>query len=87
VPATSALKIYPNPISRGKLLTVEWNRPGSNVSVQLYNLQGQLVYTQVVAAANQSQLKMNTNAMASGVYLLKLTDKAWKLSQRVLVLK
>ena len=86
-PATPALKVYPNPISRGKLMTVEWNRPASNVTVQLYNLQGQLVHTRVVAAANQSRLTMNTTAMASGIYLLKLTAKAWKLSQRVLILK
>jgi len=87
VPATSTLKVYPNPVRRGKALTVEWNQPAPNVTVQLYNLQGQLVYTQAAAASNRNQLTLNTNEMASGIYLLKLTGKAWKLSQRVLVLK
>lgn len=87
VPATSAMKVYPNPINRGKLLTVELNRPASNVVVQLYNIQGQLVQTQTVqGTTNQKHIKLKTNGMASGIYLLRMTGNAWKLTQRVLII-
>jgi hypothetical protein len=87
VPATPAMKVYPNPINRGKLLTVELNQPASNVVLQLYNLQGQLVHTQAVpATTHQKHVALNTNGMASGVYLLRMTGNAWKLTQRVLII-
>jgi hypothetical protein len=88
VPATPAMKVYPNPINSGKLLTVELNQPASNAVVQLYNIQGQLVYAQTVRGApNQKHVTLSTNGMASGIYLLKITGNAWKLSQRVLIIK
>jgi hypothetical protein len=87
-PATPAMKVYPNPINSGKLLTVELNRPVSNVVVRLYNLQGQLVHTQTVRGTpNQKHVALSTNGMASGIYLLRITGNAWNLSQRVLVIK
>ncbi|MCI0692480.1 T9SS type A sorting domain-containing protein [candidate division KSB1 bacterium] len=88
VPATPAMKVYPNPINSGKLLTVELNRPVSNVVVQLYNLQGQLVHTQAVPGTpSQKHVTLSTDRMASGIYLLRITGNAWKLSQRVLIIK
>ena len=88
VPVTPAIKVYPNPINSGKLLTVELNRPALNVVVQLYNLQGQLVYTQAVQGMpNQRQITLNTIGMASGAYLLRLAGNAWKSTQRVLIIK
>ncbi len=88
VPATPAMKVYPNPINSGKLLTVELNRLVSNVVVQLYNIQGQLVHSQAVSGTpNQKHVMLNTNGMASGVYLLRITGNAWKLTQRVLIIK
>jgi hypothetical protein len=88
VPTTPSLKVYPNPINSGKLLTVELNRPVSNVVMQLYNIQGQLVHAQAVQGTpNQKHVTLSTNEMASGIYLLRITGKAWKLSQRVLIIK
>jgi hypothetical protein len=88
VPRAPSVKIYPNPINSGKLLTVEWNPAAPNVVVQLYNIQGQLVRTQTLQGTpNQKQIALDTNAMASGVYLLRVAGNKWKLSQRVLVIK
>jgi hypothetical protein len=87
VPATPAMKVYPNPINSGKLLTVELNQPASNAVVQLYNIQGQLVHTHnVPGTTNQQHVTLSTNGMASGIYLLRMTGKAWKLTQRVLII-
>jgi hypothetical protein len=88
VPSAPSMKVYPNPINRGKLLTVQLSRPAPDLTAQLYNIQGRLVQTQVVpATANQNQLTLNTSAMASGIYLLRITGNNWKLSQRVLIVK
>jgi hypothetical protein len=88
VPEVPSLKIYPNPINSGRLLTVELNQTAPNVVVQLYNIQGQLVRTQALQGTpNQKQITLNTNAMASGIYLLRVAGNRWNLSQRVLIIK
>jgi hypothetical protein len=88
VPSTFSINAYPNPITHGKLLIVELNQPAANVVVKVYNIQGQLLHTQAVPALqNEKRFTLNTSALASGVYLLRLNGKAWKLSQRVLIVK
>jgi len=81
-------KVYPNPISSGKLLTVEINLPASNVVMKLYNVLGQLVQTRTVQITqNQQSITLNMNAMASGLYLLRIIGNSWESSHRVLIIK
>ena len=82
-------KIYPNPINRGKFLKIELNLPPSDVDFKLYNIMGQLVYNQMVdrMTQNQQAITMNTDAMASGVYLLRITGKSWQSTHRVVIIK
>jgi hypothetical protein len=88
LPTPPTLAVYPNPINSGKSLTVELSRLAAGGFVQLYNIQGQLVHNQALpAAANQKHIILSTKGMASGIYLLRVGAKAWKLSQRVLVIK
>ncbi|MDZ7344956.1 MAG: T9SS type A sorting domain-containing protein, partial [candidate division KSB1 bacterium] len=61
--------------------------PVSNAVIQLYNINGQLVYTQTVGrTSRQHSLTMSTNGTASGVYLLRITGTNWHLSRTVLII-
>lgn len=85
VPATY---VYPNPISRGNVLSIELNQPASDVIVQLYNIRGQLVQSQTVQRMlNQQTITMSTSAMPSGVYLLRVTGRNWAAANKVLILR
>jgi hypothetical protein len=86
-PETFAMRVYPNPIQSGHLLTAALNRPASNVVMQLYNLQGQLVQTQAGPSRAQQNFALKTNALSSGIYLLRMSGANFKLTQRVLVIK
>jgi hypothetical protein len=56
--------------------------------VQLYDIQGRLVRAQALSETpNQKQIVLNTNEMATGIYLLRISGNSWKLSQRILILK
>ncbi len=92
-PATSAVsrlsaRVYPNPITNGGLLTVQFNAPVSNVEVKLYNILGQLVNTQSTVGVQQTQsVSMNIKSLATGTYLLRVTGKNIETVSRVFVVK
>lgn len=88
VPAVYAY-VYPNPIKSGNAINIELNRPASSVVVQLYNIRGQLVHHQPAQfSPNQRRLTLDTNFMAAGVYLIRMTAGNKEMAmQKVLILK
>ncbi|MDZ7359104.1 MAG: T9SS type A sorting domain-containing protein [candidate division KSB1 bacterium] len=86
-PETFSMRVYPNPIQSGQVLTAAVNRPVSNVVLQLYDLHGRLVQTQSSRADARQYFELKTNALASGIYLLQMSGANGKLMQRVLVIK
>lgn len=86
--AAPAVHIFPNPLNSGKVLIIELSRPAPNVLMQLFDLQGRLVYNQrVPETLSRKPFSLSTSGMASGIYFLKLAGDTWKLSQRVLILR
>ncbi len=83
VPAKFSVHVYPNPVNSGNALTIKLNRPAIGVAVQLYNLQGQVVRTLMPQA---QVFSLNTEALPSGIYFLRVTNKSWQLAQRLLIL-
>lgn len=84
VPAHFAMHVYPNPVSRGQALTVKLNQPALNVTVQLYNLQGQVVRT---LQPQTKTFALNTQALPTGIYFLRAANQTTSAVQRVLVLR
>lgn len=79
--------IYPNPISSGKLLTIKLNQSASNLSIKLFNLLGQIVQTETInGSPNQQSITLDTNSMASGLYMLRISGDTWETSHRVVVI-
>lgn len=71
----TGIKMYPNPVKAGELVTVE----GDVKSLEIYSMTGQLMKT---AAAKT----ISTNGFTSGVYLLKTTnDKGETKSSKLIV--
>lgn len=84
VPGKFAMQAYPNPVSRGQALTVKLNQPALNVTVQLYNLQGQVVRT---LHPQTKTFALNTEALPSGIYFLRAGNHKAYAVQRVLLLR
>lgn len=84
VPAQFAMHVYPNPVSRGQALTVKLNQSARNVTVQLYNLQGQVVRT---LQPQTKTFALNTQALPTGIYFLRAANQTTSAVQRVLVLR
>lgn len=70
-PEIPELKIYPNPAQQ--FLTVSLNNPvGDNTILQMYNLTGELIYTQQVIE-NKTTITLN-DGMLPGLYIISVAD-------------
>lgn len=79
-------KAYPNPIHSGDALTIEMMEPGSDVTLQLYNVLGQLVRSKRLGALI-NRTTFDTGSVASGFYILRIVSSEWQASQKVIILK
>ncbi len=75
-PQSTGLALYPNPSATAFSLTTDVQ------TVQVYNLAGQLVQNYASAQAGKA---FDVSALAKGMYLVKVTDTAGKLSTIKLV--
>jgi len=67
-PTAISTVIYPNPISNN--LTIEAKNNSEKINFQIYNSQGQVVFTGIL----QDKTLVETTNFASGVYLIKLDN-------------
>jgi len=65
---TEALKIYPNPFEN----FIEISLPGFPIDVSMRDMRGRLIFRQ---QSVRSQIRINTDGMKAGVYLLELNTK------------
>jgi hypothetical protein len=86
-PATSTLSFYPNPLHKGQNLTFKHDL--NIISLEVYNLRGQLVYR----FSNPSTAILNLSGnifsnQASGIYFIKATDRNGRnMQSKLLYLK
>jgi len=81
-----SLQLYPNPVRSGDRLTIALNAESSAITVQLYNILGQLVRTQKVRIApGQQQVMLSTQNLASGLYVMRVTGRNWQAARKIVV--
>ena len=80
----SDLRVYPNP-NNGSF-TVGFNpKSGQNISVQVYDIRGRLMYTNTYNSVNRFEEVINLNNAQSGVYLLQISDGPQKVTKKIIV--
>ncbi len=72
------LEVYPNPLTRGNDLVIELSVIPNEVSVALYNLQGQQVYSQLVQPDGH-KIMLSTHDLEPGAYIciVHSSDQTW----------
>jgi hypothetical protein len=60
--------LYPNPVGAQGALTIQLKQPASEVRLQLYNIRGQLLRTDILPSnQDQTSVSLNVNGLRSGV--------------------
>jgi serine protease AprX len=83
----NTLLIYPNPNSGDFTIDFTPVEPNTEVTVQIYDLAGKLIYSKVytdVTFMHESiQLSETSNGNASGIYLVKVINQEHLFTQKV----
>ena len=79
------MTVYPNPLPGGAALTINLAPPSSDVVVEVYNMLGQVVLAR--SSPPRQFLRLDTQSLASGVYLARITGDTWETTRSVVVLR
>lgn len=77
-------KMYPNPVKSGALVEMSFSSE-SDTEVLVYNALGQLVKRQLVDAHESGSVKLETEGMRRGVYLVKIPSIGKEKVYRLIV--
>jgi hypothetical protein len=82
-----AAKVYPNPASFDKQITVEIDRQDAEVVFELMNLQGQRLQMQRISVAQlRAGFQLNADkSLPAGTYLLRISGRNWESSQQIVL--
>ncbi|NTW33844.1 MAG: T9SS type A sorting domain-containing protein, partial [Bacteroidetes bacterium] len=78
---TSELKVYPNP-STG-IVNIISNGFTTNANLNVYNLQGQSVYSETISGGSNNQI--NLSYLPKGVYMIKVSNNETNLISRLVI--
>ncbi|HAH25106.1 MAG TPA: hypothetical protein DCL77_15340 [Prolixibacteraceae bacterium] len=77
----SELKIYPNPVK--ELLRINFGNPvQGSLFIDILNIAGQKVYSQVLKADGFNQAAVNIQHLRSGIYFLRITNGQYLIADR-----
>ena len=80
----SDLRVYPNP-NNGSFTVGFDPKSGQNISVQVYDIRGRLMYTNTYNSVSRFEEVINLNNAQSGVYLLQISDGPQRVTKKIIV--
>mgnify|MGYP000461291546 CR=1 FL=1 len=79
-----SLRVFPNPATN--LLRIEFNNPYVHeVSIQLMNIQGQIVAHKIVAEQGMIKQRFDLSGLPPGIYMLIIRSDLWNTARKVVM--
>jgi len=78
----SQFVVYPNPVTNG-VLTIQMKELIRDVSIKIFNLSGQLIYSDLIN--NNKTIQLENNIFKSGTYLLKISNSEINEVRKIVV--
>lgn len=78
------LRIFPNP-SDGNFEIQLLNTSGETINLQLFDLKGRVVYTDIVKESGEISRAVSVNNLSTGVYLLKVSEGNKQITKKVVI--
>ena len=79
---TMTITSYPNPAVNELRITVPSNWQSKKLSIELYNVNGQLASKTQIASGSQTET-LNVSKLSSGIYIVKANCGAETATQRI----
>ncbi len=77
-----ALNVHPNPITKGKLLNIDFIEDTTGV-IELYNITGQKIYSKSIKSSKNEAVSINK--FNSGIYLMKIRSKGQTQIKKIII--
>lgn len=81
----SNLRLYPNPIENNLFTISSQLLIGQNVNIDIVNLTGQLIYSDVVYNASQDIRIQPNQQLSTGIYIVKISTSDTEMSRKIIV--
>lgn len=81
----NSIRIFPNPVSSGNLVFVDFGNVNVNVDITIYSVTGKQVLNQKVS--NLNKVPVNISGINNGVYMIKISSKTSSITRKFVVLK
>ncbi len=82
--AANGIKIYPNPAVESFTIYTK-NAAGNSIKVELFNMLGQKVFSQLVMPAANGLAIINTNGLAKGLYVVNVLENGHTYTQKLFI--
>jgi len=87
-PPVAFARAYPNPVTgSAALCTIELDRPGQDITVRIYNVQGRLEREERRSVGAERFLGVSMASLESGLYFVLIEGSGWRKSSRVAVVR
>jgi hypothetical protein len=83
----SGVKVFPNPVHTGDVITVEWTDMPGEMSIQLYNVVGQQISKDEINGNVSGRHTIDTSGLSAGMYFVHLNSEKGQLMLNVQVVK
>ncbi|GGD07388.1 zinc-dependent metalloprotease [Hyunsoonleella pacifica] len=77
--------IFPNPNSGSFSIKAKALHSYKNLNIEIFNLSGQLVYTEFIPETTFLNKNVTTLGLQSGMYFLRITDKNASFSEKIII--
>ncbi|RRO25102.1 T9SS type A sorting domain-containing protein [Flavobacteriaceae bacterium 14752] len=79
------LRLYPNPVRDNQFIISSQQLIGQSVNIDIVNLTGQLIYSDVVDNANKDIRIQPNQQLSTGVYIVKISTSDTEMSRKIIV--
>ena len=80
------ITIFPNPVN--DMLNIEFKEYlGSKTQINIYNLVGELVYSEQVNPTFNDIIQLDLSAMKAGIYMVNIDDGNKMISKKISLIK
>jgi len=86
--AKDDMRVFPNPAVNQVRVELKLANEATNVSLNIVDLAGKMVYTQPIESLNEKQLlNINVESLSTGVYMINVTSDQQQLTKKLTIVE
>ena len=85
--AEHQVNIYPNPVTSGNAVFMEWNKVPTGLQVDVYDSNGKLVWSKGAISASEKKIELETIGLSAGIYFVHINSDAGKAIYNISITK